>query len=260
MIQKVEAVVLRSMNYRESSKILTLYTRQFGAMGVIVKGARRSQNKYGASLEPLAHIHAVVYKKETRDLQLLTEAELVCSFPKIQSDFEKFFLALSVLELTYVVTRHSEQNESLFDLLVSVLEEMESATNSVLLLFYYFEVQLIKLLGFQPSIHSCEACGRAVTEVVKQEPRRVLFEYDRGIFHCSQCLPSIDESLSIDSEAVALWEQLAHLHVKYVRATEWKQSIQGELDRLLTQYLERHQPEMRKIQAKRMFDSIQPST
>ena len=94
MIQKVEAVVLRSMNYQESSKILTIYTRESGTMGVLVKGARRAKSKFGASLEPLAHINAIVYVKESRELQLLTDAELLSSFPKTQEEFDKLFISL----------------------------------------------------------------------------------------------------------------------------------------------------------------------
>lgn len=256
MIQKVEAIVLRSMEYQETSKILTIFTREFGSLGVIVKGARKNRNKFGASLEPLAHIRAVVYKKETRDLQLLTDAELISSYPKIQRDFEKLFLSLSMLELVYFVTRHREQNELLFDLLLHALEAIEHATNSIVLLFYYFEARLIWLLGFQPSLDACTQCHRNIHQLIAEGIQRVVFDYSRGSFRCGDCHPVSEFDELFDSKVLALWEQLGRLNVKEIKDVAWDREIQGALDRLITRYLQHHQPDMKKLQAKEMYDSM----
>ncbi len=257
MIIKVDAIVLRSLDYQESSKILTIFTREQGALSVIVKGARRAKNKFGASLEPLAHINAVLYIKETRELQLLTEAELISSFPKIQCDFEKLFLSLSILELVYVVTRHTEQNELLFDLLKETLETIENATKSVVLLFYYFEVRVIELLGYRPSIEGCASCNKSVQDLLQQGAKRALFEFMRGSFQCESCFPLQDAEFPVDVRAIALWEQLSRLNVKEIKELYLNTDVQGDLDRIITMYLEHHQPEMRKLRAKQMFDAIQ---
>ncbi len=256
MIKKVEALVLRSIDYQESSKILTIFTRELGASGVIVKGARRAKNKFGASLEPLAHIHAVLYIKESRELQLLTDAELISSFPKIQRDFEKLFLSLSILELVYIITRHDGQSESLFDLLIETLKIIENATNSVVLLFYYFEVRVIELLGFQPSIEGCASCNKNVYDLLDQGEKRALFELGRGSFQCESCFPVLGAEFSVDLKAIALWEQLSRLNVKEIKGLIFNTEIQGDLDRVISMYLEHHQPEMRKLRAKQMFDAI----
>lgn len=256
MIQKVEALVLRSIDYQESSKILTIFTRELGALGVIVKGARRAKNKYGASLEPLAHINAVIYIKESRELQLLTDADLISSFPKMQQDFEKLFISLSIIELVYIITRHSEKSEPLFDLLIESLVTIENATNSVVLLFYYFEVRVIELLGFQPAIGICASCKKKINDLLDQGVKRVLFEFGRGSFQCESCFQVQDADASIDIRAMALWEQLSRLNVKETNELFFDTALQGDLDRVLSMYLEHHQPEMRKLRAKQMFDAI----
>jgi len=258
MIHKIEAVVLRSMNYQESSKILTLYTREFGAIGVIVKGARRAKNKFGASLEPLAHINAVIYKKESRELQLLTDADLISSFSKTQQNFEKLFLSLSILEFTYLATRYTEQNDALFNLIIEVLEEIEFATKSPILLFYYFETRIIGMLGFQPSIDRCSSCGTTIEGLEKQGIRQVLFEIDRGAFQCEKCLPFIDSEMGVNLQAVKMWEQLNHLSVKNILDLSVDRDLQSGLDRIISRYIEHHQPEIRTLRAKQMFDSIRP--
>lgn len=257
MIQKVEAIVLRTMDYQETSKILTIFTREFGSLGVIVKGARKNRNKFGASLEPLAHIRAVVYKKETRELQLLTDAELISSYPKIQRDFEKLFLSLSMLELVYIVTRHREQNELLFNLLLNTLGVVEHATNSVVLLFYSFEARLIWLLGFQPSLDACTLCRRTIHQLIAEGVHRVSFDYSRGSYRCAECHPVQEVGELFDSNVMAVWEQLSRLDVKEINDVSWDREIQGALDRLINRYLEHHQPDMKRLQAKELYDSMQ---
>jgi DNA repair protein RecO (recombination protein O) len=256
MIQKVEAVVLRSMNYQESSKILTIYTRQSGAMGVLVKGARRTKNKFGASLDQLAHINAIVYVKESRELQLLTDAELISSFPKTQQNFDKLFISLSVIELLYLLSRHTEQNEPLYDLLLEVIYAIERATNSVITLFYYFEAHVVRLLGFQPSLERCSECNRSSRELAESGVANVLFEYQRGSYLCESCMPHSDDRLLTDLRAVMMWEHLGRADVKNIMGLTVPEAIQGDLDTMLTRYLEYHQPEIRQLRAKKLFDSM----
>ena len=73
MITKSEAIVLKSMDFRDSSKIVTFYTRSFGKLKGIAKGARQMKSKFGAALEPITRVSLVLYKKEHRDLQLISE-------------------------------------------------------------------------------------------------------------------------------------------------------------------------------------------
>ena len=64
MIAKTEAVVLRSMKYRETSRIVSFYTKQFGKISGIVKGARSPKNAFGSALQPMSHVSLVLYKKD----------------------------------------------------------------------------------------------------------------------------------------------------------------------------------------------------
>jgi DNA repair protein RecO (recombination protein O) len=77
MITKTEAVVLKSMNYRDSSKIVTFYTRGFGKVKCIAKGARQMKSKFGAGLEPITNVSLVLYKKEHRELQLVSQCDAI---------------------------------------------------------------------------------------------------------------------------------------------------------------------------------------
>jgi len=71
------------MKFRDTSKIVSLYTRRFGRVSVVAKGARDRKSRFGAALEPMSHVSAVFYKKERSDLHLLSQCDLLNGFRRI---------------------------------------------------------------------------------------------------------------------------------------------------------------------------------
>src|SRR5215204_6429821 len=70
------AVVLSSLRYSETSKIVRLATREFGVQSVIAKGALRPKSRFGAALQLLSEGEAQFVLKENRELHLLTTFDL----------------------------------------------------------------------------------------------------------------------------------------------------------------------------------------
>ena len=99
MIVTTEAIVLRRRKQGDTSKILTLYTKAFGKLNVIAKGAREVKSKFGASLETFTHATVVFYRKEHRDLHLLSKAETIESNSQISKSLEKIEQAMAIIEL-----------------------------------------------------------------------------------------------------------------------------------------------------------------
>ena len=92
-LQKSEAIILKTQRLGETSKILTLYSRKFGKMKVVAKGSRGLKSRFFGTLEPLNHIAIVYYFKETRELQLLSQADIIHAFVNLKDNLEKYSLA-----------------------------------------------------------------------------------------------------------------------------------------------------------------------
>lgn len=184
-IIKTEAVILRTMDYRETSKILTLYTRHSGKMGVMVKGARQRKNSFGSTLEPLSFISAVIYTKEGRDLQLLTESDHLKVFRAIPASLEKMAAGLAMLEIVHLVTHDGEENVPLFDLLVGTITALDGEIRYPDLLLAYFEIRLADVLGFRPVLDRCVLCGNEI--VRNNEAGDSVFDLPRGGLLCQSC-------------------------------------------------------------------------
>lgn len=162
MIVKTEAIVLRTRRYRETSRILNLYTREFGKLSVIAKGARGPKSKFGSSLQPPNHVIAIVYKNDNRELHLLSQCDTVTPFKSVAEDLEKFSAAMSIVELVDLVAHDEERNEQLFDLTLSALSAANDTSRNSGNIQFYFELHLSDVLGFKPNFHTCCSCGKVL--------------------------------------------------------------------------------------------------
>lgn len=88
MIVKTDAIVLNSMRFGDTSKIVWVYTKEYGKVSIIAKGAVSLKNKYGGSLEPLSYISLIFYKKyNINTLQTLKETDLIIPFNNIFANY-----------------------------------------------------------------------------------------------------------------------------------------------------------------------------
>src|SRR5688572_32916058 len=75
-LTRCEAVVVRTYPLGDTSRIVVLYSREFGLVRGVAKGARGPKSKFGAGLEPLTHVDVVLYRKDGRDLDLLSKVDV----------------------------------------------------------------------------------------------------------------------------------------------------------------------------------------
>ena len=152
MIKRTEAVVLRRMEYGETSLILRLFTRHRGRMSVIAKGARSAKTRFGSTLQPMSYVQVVYYDRATRDLQTLSEASHVRPFPRLLASLPKMHVGMRVLELTDQLVEDGEANPSMFNLLLDVLTTLDVAEARYENLWAYFQLRMATLLGFAPDL------------------------------------------------------------------------------------------------------------
>ena len=151
-IIRTEAVVLRSLDYGETSQIVTLFTREKGKIGVIAKGARRPKSSFGATLQPMAYTQVVFYYKPTRTLQTLSESSHVESFHSLRRDLESITVGLRIVELVDALMEEEDAQPEVFALLVRTLRRLDVAKTRVTNLWLYAQLRLAQMLGVAPAV------------------------------------------------------------------------------------------------------------
>ena len=255
MIAKTEAIVLRSRKYRETSKILNLYTREFGKLSVIAKGARGPRNKFGSSLQPLNHVSAVLYKHDRNDLHLLSQCENVSSFRNLSQDLEKFSVAMFVVELLEFVSHGEERSELTYGLGLGALRAINDSEQNAANVKFYFELHLADILGFRPNVHTCFACGKLLVEEdggTKAGKLRLAY----GGISCGNCTGGNEEELiSVSSLKILqrFQESDNPLDMTRIRLSEHQTE---EIEVLLRQYLQQHVSGLHRMKVQSVAQSM----
>lgn len=163
---KTEAIVLKTINYRDKSKIVTLYTQSHGKMKAIAKGVRDVKTRWGGVLQPMAYLSTHIYYKENRGLQLISGAEYVAAFRDIYDNADKMNIGFRLIELLDKTTAENHEIKGLFELLSSTLNYLNDATKNFVNLLFNFEFRLAKLLGFGINLDIQNSKNRQIKDSV----------------------------------------------------------------------------------------------
>src|SRR5579871_2507137 len=129
--EKASALVLRTTDWSESSRIATLWTREFGKVRALAKGGRRLKSNFENALDLLTLCSIVFLRKSSGSLDLLTEAQVVERFPQLRTHLPALYAAYYIAELLSDGTEDYDPHPSLFDEARDALRALGSAGNAV---------------------------------------------------------------------------------------------------------------------------------
>jgi DNA repair protein RecO (recombination protein O) len=240
-IIRTEAIVLNKINFSESSLVVYLFTKHYGLVSVLIKGGRRAKSKFASIVDLLNHIQVIFYKKETRDIQILSSADLISHFPNIKSDLRLLKYGYAICELIKNNLIENEINDILFRGLVKILNLLENESEQPAVLFSRFLLFFIKEIGYDLNLESCYKCSKKFGQNEKPLP----FFHDG--FLCESC--SLERGIKNNSE---LFNFLFCLKKrKNITLTDDKISEDGI--NFLINYLKNHLENFRGINSLNLF-------
>ena len=193
-IIKTEAVVLNKLNYGDTSIIVALFTKSYGKLSAIIKGGRSPKSKTSFIADPLNHLQIILYKKDNREIQILSSADIISHFPRIKEDLEKLKYSYAILELVKKLIPEHEVNERLFNGLNRILNLFEDSIEHPKILFGRFFMFFLTELGYAVQIQKCASCGKS-----NLDNMNLSYNFELGIL-CNDCKPAYIESYQINSE------------------------------------------------------------
>ena len=122
--EKATALVLRTTDFSETSRIATLWTREFGKVRVLAKGGRRLKSNFESALDLLTVCSIVLLRKSSGGLDLLTEARVVKRFPHLRTDLTALYAGYYIAELLSGWTEDYDPHPVLFDEALDALETL----------------------------------------------------------------------------------------------------------------------------------------
>jgi DNA repair protein RecO (recombination protein O) len=145
---RAEAILLRARPVTESSLLVTWYTREFGKLKTLAKGARRSKSPLRGKLDLFYQDEIVFLRSRRGDLHLLSDCFVVNTHARLRESVASLAAASYVCELVETVTEPEDPDAALFDLLAETLGHLDKQVRAALLL--WFEARLLAASGWRP--------------------------------------------------------------------------------------------------------------
>ena len=168
--EKTEGIVLRVVDFSETSCIVTWMTRDFGKITTMAKGARRPKSSFEAAIDVLAICPIVFLHKTSGAMSLLTEAKLDRRFRSSATNLKRLYAGYYVIELLNILTDEGDSNPELYELavnMVRLIDSEEIKDDQLNLALLRFELKVLNLLGHQPMLTKCVSCGREKTTMAQ---------------------------------------------------------------------------------------------
>jgi DNA repair protein RecO (recombination protein O) len=242
-IIKTDAVVLSKLNYGDTSSIVSLYTETDGKISAIVKGGRSPKSKIGKIIDPINHLQVIIYKKNTRDVQILTDANLVAHFLNIKEDLDATKYGFAIIELVKNLTAEHEVNEKLFKGLIKILSLINDKKENPAFLFGRFLLFFLSELGYEISIDKCSLCGNNL-----KAKENIGFDFNSGLI-CSDCFESHPGLEGISAE---LFELIFCLKTNRL-AEKFNVVLMDKFNLLIERYLKFHITDFKGIQSFQIY-------
>lgn len=242
---KAEAFILKTQDYRDTSLLADLYTRDYGKIRGIVKGIRDSRARFGSTLEPFSLNEILFYKrKRGGDLHQVTHVELLDLFLQVREDLDRLAYASYFGELLNELVEVEDPSPETFDLFKDALGFLGSGA-SLKRCARIFEVKLFGLLGMMPEIRSCVACG-------KEDPDPAYFSAPQGGIRCRQCNTKaaasssrprlVDVSIPVSRGTLNFIDRAHRSAFKDLQHVKVAHEVGVELEKILTRFAEYHLP------------------
>jgi DNA repair protein RecO (recombination protein O) len=229
---RTEAIVLKYVDYSETSRIVTFFTPDWGKLSGLVKGAKRFKSRFGSSLEPITHVEVLFYAKEGRSLHNITQTGIIDSFDAIKRDFDRLAYGGYIVELCERFVQEGEESSELFSLAVESLRMLCDWTGDLALLATGFVLRFLALVGFAPSLDVCARCGGSPPGRGK-----VCFSPDEGGILCDNCRePGAAE---VGTYHLRLMRNLSRIPLKRMEKAGVKKEVLGETFDLVNRYVSR---------------------
>lgn len=198
------AIVLRGVDVFETSRVLTVFTRDLGKVSALAKGARRLKSPFGSGLDLLSICDIVLLHKASDALDLLTEAVLVERQDDFRRDLAALYAGYYVAELLHDLTDHHDPHPRLFDaarVTIRHLGDPSLRSRRVL----RFELACLRELGHMPALEACVHCG----QTVETRGESVAFGLATGGVLCPGCRPGQPHVATLSGRTIGALRALA---------------------------------------------------
>lgn len=225
-MEEVEGFILSETPYSETSKIINVFTKEYGVIGVMCKGAKSLKSRLRALTLKYTYAKFNIYYKKDK-LSLLSSADVINPFKNIRNDIILISFVTYLSELTHQVIKQSDCINVYDDFITTILK-IEDGLDP-LVLTNILEIKYLQELGVLFNLDECVICGNKTNIVT--------ISSDKGGYICKNCLTN--EAL-VSKKVVQMIRMYYYVNIKSITDLKIDDDTKKTIDFFLNNYYERY--------------------
>lgn len=227
MLKDIVGIILKERDYAESSKILDVFTKEYGIIGVISKGSKKMKSILNGVSTRLTYGVFHIYYKENK-LSTLVSVDVIDPFIKIRSDINDIGYVTYLSELTLQVVKQTHNIEDVFNLFINGLVKINKGYDP-LVITNIIELKYLDYLGVGPILDKCSCCSRIDNIITLSSSKNGLI--------CKKCRTY--EKI-VDIKTIKFIRMYYYLDISKISKIDMDAKVKNEIDDFLTEYYSIH--------------------
>lgn len=229
MLQKCEGIVIRTHDYGESNKIINVYTREFGKLGMMARGAKKPNSRLSAVSQLFTYGYFLV--QTGNGLGTLQQGEMISSMRFIREDIFQTAYASYIVDLLDKSVEEKQRNPFLFELLYQTLNYINEDVD-IDIITNIFEMKMLNTLGLYPILDQCAVCGN--------KNGKFAFSIRENGLICHRCFEKDPYLLPISQSSIRLLRLFYYIDIHRLGSISVKPETKKELRRTITMYYDEY--------------------
>lgn len=217
----VEGIVISNVSYKESSKIINIYTKDMGIIGCVSKGCKSMKSKLRLASEKFAYGTFHISYKEN-GLSTLTDADIEDYFINIKSDIVKISYLSYICELSSKVFKESN-DEEIYPLMINAIKKLEENYDPKIIT-NILELKYLSYIGINLNLDECVSCGNS---------KVVTISLPKGGYICSHC--RTNEPL-VDEKVLKLMRLYYYVDISKITNLDIDKNISNKINHIISEY------------------------
>lgn len=225
MLKRTEGVVIKTQDYGETHKIITLFTKELGKISAISRGANKPKSRLNASSQLFVRGDYLIYV--SHGLSTIQQGEIISSYRSIQSDIEKTAYAALLVELTYKLLEEKQPDPFIYHELIGTFTWMSEEADFLTPVMMY-EMKMYKKGGFAPIVDRCVNC--------ESSNELAYFSIQEGGLLCRRCATIDTHAIFLKQALIRILQIFQHVPLRKIGNVNIREENKLLLRRLLDAY------------------------
>ena len=229
MQYRAEGIIIRSTDYGEGNKIVTVLTESHGKTGIVIRGAKKARSRHGSLSQPFTHGEFNYFRNT--GLGTLTHGEIIESHHVLRERLELAAYAAYAAELTDKALQDEEAGSFIFQQLKACFTALEEGKDAQIVTELY-EMKILQAAGYGPALNACTSCGNAAQTMA-------LSARSGGVL-CGRCRQRDPYALELGEGTFKLLKLFAGMDLRRLGNVQVKDETKNQLKQAMRLLMDAH--------------------